>query len=145
MTGQTRRCSQGADVACGAVALGRAEMTGEPADGLGAAGRPALVPSLAGGQGRRAAQQRLRTARGHHDAVLRMLEADRYRIDVLHQLSAGEGAIARARRDIVEGHLHGCVADTVHEGRIGDVADEMLAAMSGERPPATRTEHRIVP
>ena len=104
-----------------------------------------MVPSLAGGQGRRAAQQRLRATRGHHDAVLRMLEADRHRIGVLHQLSAVEGAIARARRDIVEGHLHGCVVDTVREGRIEDVADEMLAAMSGGRQHATRTEHRIVP
>ncbi len=104
-----------------------------------------MARSPAGEQGRRAAQQRLRTARGHLDAVLRMLEADRYCIDVLHQLSAVEGAIERARRDLVEGHLRGCVVDAVREGRIEDVADEMLAAMFGGRPPAARAEQRIVP
>jgi DNA-binding FrmR family transcriptional regulator len=77
--------------------------------------------------------------------VLRMLEADRYCIDVLHQLSAVEGAIARARRDVVEGHLRGCVVDAVHEGRIEDVADEMLTVMFGGRPPVARTQRRVVP
>jgi CsoR family transcriptional regulator, copper-sensing transcriptional repressor len=85
--------------------------------------------------------------RGHLDAVLRMLEDDRYCIDILHQLSAVEGAITRARRDILEGHLRGCVADAVGAGEIepGDVADEALAAVFGVGPPATRTEHRTVP
>ncbi|MGE5289203.1 MAG: metal-sensitive transcriptional regulator [Micromonosporaceae bacterium] len=120
-------------------------MTGEPADGAATEGRPALAPSAVGAQARRAAQQRLRSAHGHLDAVLRMLEADRYCVDVLHQLSAVEGAIARARRDILEGHLRGCLADAVRGGQIDDVADEMLAAFFGDRPPVARTEHRAVP
>ena len=120
-------------------------MTGEPADGLGLEGRPALVPGPAGGWGRQAAQQRLRSARGHLDAVLRMLEADRYCMDVLHQLSAVEGAIAHARRDILEGHLRGCVVDAVPGDGIADVAEEGLAAVFGGRPPATRVAHRVVP
>jgi CsoR family transcriptional regulator, copper-sensing transcriptional repressor len=75
-----------------------------------------------------------------------MLEDDRYCIDVLHQLSAVEGAIAHARRDILDGHLRGCVADAVGAGEIevGDVAQEVLAAVFGGDPPAARTEYRTV-
>ena len=122
-------------------------MTGEGADSSGHRGRSALVPSAVGELGRRAARQRLLTARGHLDAVLRMLEDDRYCIDILHQLSAVEGAIARARRNIVDGHLRGCVANAVGAGQIeiGDVAQEVLAAVFGAGPPAARTEHRTVP
>ncbi len=121
-------------------------MTGERADEAGLEGRPALAPSAVGRQGRRAARQRLRTARGHLDAVLRMVEADRYCIDILHQLSAVEAAIARARRDILEGHLHGCVAEAVRGGEIGigEAADEVVAAVFGDAQPAARTERRAV-
>ena len=122
-------------------------MSGGPAQQTVPGGRLALAPSAVGAQGRRAARQRLLTARGHLDAVLRMLEADRYCVDILHQLSAVEGAIARARRDILDGHLRGCVADAVSAGEIeiGDVAQEVLAAVFGAGPPAERTGHRAVP
>ncbi|HUY45834.1 MAG TPA: metal-sensing transcriptional repressor [Streptosporangiaceae bacterium] len=121
-------------------------MTGEHVDDAGPEGRPALASSAVGAQGRRAARQRLRSARGHLDAVLRMVEADRYCIDILHQLSAVEAAITRARRDILEGHLRGCVADAVRGGGIGigDVAEEVVAAVFGGGQPPARTEHRAV-
>lgn len=83
---------------------------------------------------------RLRSARGHLDGVIRMVEEDRYCIDVLHQLSAVQGALDRARRDILEAHLRGCVPEAVAEGRIDDVVDELLAATFGAAPGA-RSEH----
>ena len=118
-----------------------------PAQGAVPGGRLALTPSVAGARGRRAARQRLLVARGHLDAVLRMLADDRYCLDILHQLSAVEGAIAPARRDIIDGHLRGCVADAVSAGEIeiGAVAGEVLAAVFGGGSPAARTEYRAVP
>jgi DNA-binding FrmR family transcriptional regulator len=127
------------------VASGEAEMTGESAGGWVREGRPALARSAAGSQGRLAARQRLQSARGHLDAVLRVMEADRSCVDILHQLSAVEGAIARARRDILEGHLRGFVVEAVKAGQVEDVADEVLAAVFGDRPPMARAEHRAVP
>ena len=58
-----------------------------------------------------------------------------------------EGAIARARRDILDGCLRGCVADGAGAGQVGlgDVAEEVLAAVSGAGPPAERTVYRAVP
>jgi len=122
-------------------------MSGRSSRGTVAEGRAALAPSVVGGQGRGAARRRLLTARGHLDAVLRMLADDRYCVDILHQLAAVEGAIERARRDILDGHLRGCLPDAVSGGRVdvGDVAEEVLAAVFGSGSPAARDERRAVP
>ncbi|HLF42981.1 MAG TPA: metal-sensitive transcriptional regulator [Acidimicrobiia bacterium] len=77
---------------------------------------------------------RLRTARGHLDGVIRMVDEDRYCIDVLHQLSAVQGALDRVRREVLEAHLRGCVPEAVAEGRIDDIVDELLTAMFGSAP-----------
>ncbi len=117
-------------------------MTGNPEG----AGQAMLAHGGAGARGRAAARQQLRIAQGHLDAVLRMLDADRYCVDILHQLSAVEGAITRARRDIVEGHLRGCVPAAIRDGSIEfeDVAEETLAAVFGNGPPTPRNETRAV-
>lgn len=77
---------------------------------------------------------RLRTARGHLDAVVRMADDDRYCIDILHQLSAVQGALDGVRRDIIEAHLKGCVPEAAAEGRIDDIVGELMAALFGAAP-----------
>lgn len=84
---------------------------------------------------------RLRSARGHLDAVIRMVDEDRYCIDILHQLSAVQGALDRVRRDILEAHLRGCVSEAVSEGWVEDVVDELLAATFGAAP-GSPSRHR---
>lgn len=84
------------------------------------------------------ALQRLRSARGHLDAVIRMLEDDRYCIDVLHQLGAVQAALERSGESILDGHLRTCVADAYADGRIDDVADELMGALFGSRRPSIR-------
>ncbi|WP_255919845.1 metal-sensitive transcriptional regulator [Streptomyces humicola] len=108
-------------------------------------GRPALAYSAVGREGRRAALRRLRTARGHLDAVVRMLESDRYCVDVLQQLAAVEGAIVRARRAVFEAHVRGCVVDAVRQGALEDGVHELLAVVFGDRPPTGRAEDRPIP
>jgi hypothetical protein len=69
-----------------------------------------------------------------------MVEEDRYCIDVLHQLSAIQGALDRVRRDVLEAHLRGCVPEAVAGGRVDDVIEELLAATFGAAP-GSRAEH----
>jgi len=85
---------------------------------------------------------RLRSARGHLDGVIRMVDGDRYCIDVLHQLSAVQGALDRVRRDILEAHLRGCVPEAVSEGRIDQIVEELLAAAFGSAPHSHQEIHR---
>lgn len=90
---------------------------------------------------------RIRSARGHLDGVLRMVEEDRYCIDVLHQLSAVQGALDRVRRDILEAHLRGCVPEAVAGGRVDDVVEELLAAAFGGSslsPPEHHCRHQRI-
>ena len=84
---------------------------------------------------------RLRSARGHLDGVIRMVDDDRYCIDVLHQLSAVQGALERARREVLEAHLRGCVPEAVAEGRIEDIVDELLTAAFGSAPHNGEAHH----
>lgn len=77
---------------------------------------------------------RLRTARGHLDAVVRMVDDDRYCIDVLHQLSAVQGSLESAKRDIIEAHLQSCVPEAVADGRMDDIVEELMAAVFGAAP-----------
>jgi DNA-binding FrmR family transcriptional regulator len=84
---------------------------------------------------------RLRTARGHLDGVIRMVDEDRYCIDVLHQLSAVQGALERARREVLEAHLRGCVPEAVAEGGIEDIVDELMSAAFGSAPHHGEAHH----
>jgi DNA-binding FrmR family transcriptional regulator len=74
-----------------------------------------------------------------------MVEEDRYCIDVLHQLSAVQGALDRVRREILEAHLRGCVPEAVSEGRIDDIVNELLAAAFGSAPNSHGEEHHCLP
>lgn len=109
------------------------------------AGARVLARSDRGDQGRRVAEQRLRSARGHLDAVLRMLAEDRYCVDVLHQLAAVEGAITRARREILEAHALGCVVEAMGGEPVRPAVEEVLVAVFGGRAPAPRDTERTVP
>ncbi len=117
------------------------------ADVAGEEERPAhvLASSAIGSKGRNSAERRLRSARGHLDAVLRMLQDDRYCVDVLHQLAAVEGALARARQEILEAHARGCVVEALGGDAVAPAVDEVLAAVFGGRAPATREMRRAVP
>ncbi len=82
---------------------------------------------------RRSVVNRLRTARGHLDAVLRMVEEDAYCPDVMKQLSAVQGQLERANRLVLRNHLETCVADAMREGRVEEIVDELMEAMRFDR------------
>src|SRR5438046_10127448 len=80
-------------------------------------------------QHRRSVVNRLRTARGHLDAVLRMVEEDAYCPDVMKQLSAVQGQLERASRIVLRNQLETCVAAAMVAGRTGEIVDELMEAM----------------
>jgi CsoR family transcriptional regulator, copper-sensing transcriptional repressor len=91
---------------------------------------------------RDAARSRLIGARGHLDAVVRMLDEDVYCIDVLHQLSAVTGALESARRELLDGHLRTCVKAAFEVGEVDGVVEELTEALFGRRVPSAGPARR---
>ncbi len=62
------------------------------------------------------AAQKLKTARGHIDAILKMIDDGRYCIDVSTQILAVLGLLKKANTDILSGHLKSCVKEAILHG-----------------------------
>ena len=76
---------------------------------------------------------RLKTARGHLDAVVRMVAEDAYCPEVMKQLSAVQGSLERASRLVLRNHLETCVAAAMQAGRIDEIVDELMEALRYDR------------
>jgi hypothetical protein len=70
-----------------------------------------------------------------------MVDEDRYCIDVLHQLSAVQGALDGIKRDITAAHLEGCLPQAVTDGRVEEIAQELMSVLFGSAP-RYRSERR---
>ena len=76
---------------------------------------------------------RLKTARGHLDAVVRMVGDDAYCPEIMKQLSAVQGSLERASRLVLRNHLETCVAAAMQAGRIDEIVDELMEALRFDR------------
>jgi DNA-binding FrmR family transcriptional regulator len=63
---------------------------------------------------------RLKRIGGQVDGVVRMLEDDRYCIDVLTQIAAVQAALAKVGHEVLEQHLQTCVASAMESGSTDD-------------------------
>ena len=81
----------------------------------------------------RALVNQLKTARGHLDGVLRMVDNDEYCPEVMKQLSAVQGALERANRLVLRNHLETCVAKAMRSGRTAAIVDELMEALRYDR------------
>ena len=64
---------------------------------------------------------RLKRIEGQVRGIARMIEEERYCIDILTQLSAVKSALAGVEREVLKSHTDHCVADAV---RSGDPAEQ---------------------
>jgi DNA-binding FrmR family transcriptional regulator len=71
-----------------------------------------------------AVQKRLRRIEGQVRGLQRMVEEDRYCIDVLEQVSAATRALQSVALQLLDDHMAHCVADAVKGG--GDEAQAKL-------------------
>jgi DNA-binding FrmR family transcriptional regulator len=60
----------------------------------------------------------LKTARGQIDGVIRMIEEDRYCIDISKQLLALISLLRKANESILKNHMETCVKEAVDTGDI---------------------------
>ncbi len=68
---------------------------------------------------------RLNRIEGQVAGVTRMIEADRYCVDILTQVAAIKSALDSVAMQLLHNHAHGCVARALKEGS-GDSAIEEL-------------------
>ena len=55
----------------------------------------------------------LKTARGQLDGLLKMVEEDRYCIDISNQLLATQAILHKLNKEILNQHLKGCVTEAM--------------------------------
>ncbi|PKB83886.1 MAG: hypothetical protein BZY88_01250 [SAR202 cluster bacterium Io17-Chloro-G9] len=71
------------------------------------------------------ALKRLNYIDGHLSGIRKMLEEDKYCVDVLKQTYAVRRAIEKMESILLEGHLHSCVVEGIRDGREDQVVDEL--------------------
>ena len=72
---------------------------------------------------------RLKTVRGHLDAVIAMVEVERYCPEIMKQVSALQGSLEKVNRVLLENHVETCVLHAVSEGRTAQIVDELMETL----------------
>jgi CsoR family transcriptional regulator, copper-sensing transcriptional repressor len=67
----------------------------------------------------------LKTARGQIDGITRMIEEDRYCIDVSNQISAAIALLKKANLIILKQHMNTCVKDAAKSKNGSEKIDEI--------------------
>ena len=71
----------------------------------------------------------LKTARGQIDGILKMVEEDRYCMDISQQLMATEAILNRANKEILSAHLKSCVTGAKTDAEREEKVDELVAML----------------
>jgi DNA-binding FrmR family transcriptional regulator len=73
--------------------------------------------------------KRMSRIEGQVRGIAKMIDDDRYCIDVLTQLAAAQSALDAVAVALLEQHLHGCVQAAVQSGDGARAIDEALAVI----------------
>ncbi|MGY0232845.1 metal-sensitive transcriptional regulator [Longispora urticae] len=73
---------------------------------------------------------RLRRIEGQVRGIEKMVEEDRYCIDVLTQISAIQAALDKVGLGLLDGHARHCMHEGATTGKADEMADEMLSAVA---------------
>jgi len=76
------------------------------------------------------ARRRLLSVRGHVEGVLRMLEDESvYCVDVLKQIKAIDGALAKIGDGVLRSHLRSHVVSAQQRGDVPEIVDELMEVL----------------
>lgn len=68
----------------------------------------------------------IKTARGQLDGIERMIEDDRYCVDISTQLLSTQAILNKANREILKGHVEHCVKEAILTGDVDVKLNEIL-------------------
>lgn len=80
-------------------------------------------------QVRKDAQNRLLSAKGHLEGVLKMLDGEPYCVDVLKQLKAVQGALDKVSDIVLQSHLKHHVASATQRGDTERLVAELMEVL----------------
>lgn len=79
---------------------------------------------------RKDASLRLKSAKGHLEGILRMLEDDQiYCVDILKQVKAVQGALAKVNEKVLRSHIRDHVVTASERGDSETIVDELMEAL----------------
>jgi DNA-binding FrmR family transcriptional regulator len=129
MTSRAERTAGAAAAATDAAPTGGAQPQGHRAahgSPLSDHARPLVAR---GGEARMGLRKRVNRIEGQVRGLGRMIDEDRYCIDILTQLAAVRSALDALGVELLEHHLHGCVQEAVRSGDGDKAIDEALAVI----------------
>ncbi|WP_339061777.1 metal-sensitive transcriptional regulator [Tepidibacillus marianensis] len=71
-------------------------------------------------------RQRLKRIEGQVRGIYKMVEDDRYCVDILTQVAAVRDALDKVGLSLLEKHTHGCVQKAIKSGNGDDAIDELM-------------------
>ena len=74
-------------------------------------------------------QDRLRRIEGQVRGLQRMVDEDKYCIDILTQLNSATAALKAVGIGLLDGHVRHCVRESIERGEGDDKVEELMAAV----------------
>ncbi|MDK2821435.1 MAG: CsoR family transcriptional regulator, copper-sensing transcriptional repressor [Clostridia bacterium] len=69
--------------------------------------------------------QRLNRIEGQVGGIKKMLENDRYCVDIIHQINAAQAGLEKVKKLILDRHIRGCVTRGIKNGD-DSIVEELL-------------------
>ena len=73
--------------------------------------------------------ERLKKIEGQVRGVAKMVENEKYCIDIINQIAAAKNALDGVARIIMKRHVESCVTQAILEGRAEEKIEELIAAV----------------
>lgn len=73
--------------------------------------------------------RQIKIARGQLDGVLKMIDEDRYCVDISTQIMATVAILKKVNLQILHAHIRGCVAEGLHTDEPNEKLEEALGLL----------------
>ena len=70
--------------------------------------------------------RRLKRIEGQAKGLIRMLEEDRYCIDILHQIQATKAALTKVETELLRSHARECVDEALRRGTVREKREKIV-------------------
>ncbi|MHC1683770.1 MAG: metal-sensing transcriptional repressor [Clostridiaceae bacterium] len=79
---------------------------------------------------RKKALQSLKTAKGQIEGIIKMIEDNRYCIDISNQIIASQSLLKKANKHVLKGHMNSCVREAFDNNNQEEKIDEIMGILN---------------